>query len=99
MKLKAPKLTDEERATILGNLLHDLAALDPTTEEEAPAISERLVAEGRIDPAKTAEAHRRLLVRLGVKSELESPQALATGSCCTPRACGNQARSVRHAER
>jgi hypothetical protein len=69
------------------------------TLEEALAISERLVAEGRIDPAKTAEAHRRLLVRLGVKSELESPQALATGSCCTPRACGNQARSVRHAER
>ncbi len=59
-----PILTEEERATILENLLHDLAALDATTEEEALAVSERLVAEGRIDPAKTAEAHRRLLLRL-----------------------------------
>jgi len=79
MKPKVPTLSEEERATILENLLHDLAALDPTTEEEALAISERLVAEGRIDPAKTAEAHRRLLVRLGVEPGLESPQALATG--------------------
>jgi hypothetical protein len=74
-----PKLTDEERATIFDNLLHDLAVLDPTTEEEALAISERLFAEGRIDPAKTVDAHRRLLARLRAKSELKRPQALATG--------------------
>ena len=78
-KPKVPKLTDEERATIFDNLLHDLAVLDPTTEEEALAISERLIAEGRIDPAKTVEAHRRLLARLRGRAELESPQAMATG--------------------
>ena len=74
-----PKLTDDEREIILENLIHDLAGLDTTTEEEAGELYDRLVAEGRIDPAQTAEAHRRLLVRLGVKPALESPQALATG--------------------
>jgi hypothetical protein len=74
-----PKLTDDEREIILENLVHDLARLDTTTEEEAGKLYDRLVAEGRIDPLQTVEAHRRLLVRLGVEAPLESPQALATG--------------------
>ena len=74
-----PRLTGDEREIILENLIHDLAGLDTTTEEEAGQLYDKLVAEGRIDPAMTSEAHRRLLVRLGVKPGLESPQALATG--------------------
>lgn len=79
MKRKVPRLSDKERAAVLENALHDLAALDAVTAEEALALSERLVAENRIDPAQTAEAHQRLLARLGVKPVFESPQALATG--------------------
>lgn len=74
-----PKLTDAEREIIFENLIHDLAGLDTTTEEEAGKLYDRLVAEGRIDPLQTAQAHRRLLVRLGMKPPLESPQTLATG--------------------
>ena len=79
-----PKLTDAEREIIFENLIHDLAGLDTTTEEEAGKLYDRLVAEGRIDPAATAEAHRRLLVRLGMKPGLESPRHLRPESYCAP---------------
>jgi len=71
MKPKVPPLSDDERATIFENLIHDLAAMDTTNEEQARAINQRLVAEGRIDPDKTADAHRRLLARLGVGATAE----------------------------
>jgi hypothetical protein len=63
-------LTDDEREIILQNLIHDLAGLDATTEEEAGKLYDRLVAESRIDPAATADAHRRLLARLGLQPSL-----------------------------
>jgi hypothetical protein len=52
-----PALSEEEREIILENLIHDLAGLDTTTEEEAGRLYDRLVTERRIDPAATAEAH------------------------------------------
>lgn len=73
MVSKLAEMTEAEREVIIENLIHDLAGLDTTTEEEAGNLYDQLVADGRIDPAATGEAHRRLLVRLDVKPTLDSP--------------------------
>jgi DNA-binding XRE family transcriptional regulator len=79
MRAKLTEISEAERGVIIENLIHDLAALDSTTEAEAAEIHARLVAEGRIDLERSAASHQRLLGRLGVKPEPESPQALAAG--------------------
>jgi hypothetical protein len=76
-----PKLTDDEREIILENLIHDLAGLDATTEEEAGELYDRLVAEGRIDPAAIGDAHRRLLVRLGLRPAPNVSEPVSTADC------------------
>jgi transcriptional regulator with XRE-family HTH domain len=79
MKPNVPTLSEEEREIIREDLMHDLAGLDGTTEEEAQRLYARLVTEGRIDPAKSAAAHQRLLTRLGV-ARVE-PAALTAAEC------------------
>jgi hypothetical protein len=74
-------LTHDEREIVLGNLIHDLAGLDATTEEEAGKLYDRLVAEGRIDPAATGDAHRRLLVRLGLQPSPSGHEPVSTADC------------------
>jgi hypothetical protein len=76
-----PKLTDDEREIIIENLIHDLAGLDTSTEEEAGQLYDRLVAEGRIDPTATAEAHRRLLVQLGLQPSPSGSEPVSAADC------------------
>jgi hypothetical protein len=79
MKRKVPQLSAEERKIIRENLMHDLAGLDATTEEEAEHLYERLVAEGHVDPAASTAAHERLLTRLGVAPD--KPRVLTAAEC------------------
>ena len=79
MKRKVPNLTVEEQKIVRGNLMRDLGGLDGTTEEEAERLHARLVAEGRIDPARSAAAHQRLLTRLGVAPD--EPRVLTAAEC------------------